>query len=199
MKENSILPRSGSTELFLIRHAPAATGGKLCGRSDVPIFPLDPRQIEALRNLVDPVTRRIASPALRCRQTAELLWPGCEIATDPRLWEQDFGAWEGMNSADIPDLGPLSHAELARHRPPGGESFADLCARAEPALRALATSKEHIGLLVHAGTIRAALALALRDFAAALAFDIVPLSVTHLTLWPDEMVTIRVVGAGGIR
>lgn len=124
-----------------------------------------------------------------------MLWPGAELTLDPRLWEQDFGAWEGLPSADLPDLGPLSRRELARHRPPGGESFADVCARVEPAMRALAGQGGRVGILAHAGTVRAALALALGDIGAALAFEIAPLSVTHLTLWPEGTITIRSVGA----
>lgn len=168
-----------ATELILIRHAPALAGGRLCGRTDVGADVSDAASIADLAGAVTAVDRVITSPALRCRQTAGALWPGREFATDPALWEQDFGDWDGMALARLPDLGPLTRAALARHRPPKGESFADLCARVRPALAALPSGPTAI--VAHAGTIRAALSLALTDPADALGFEIAPLSMTRLT------------------
>jgi alpha-ribazole phosphatase len=175
----------GRHELLLIRHAPALHGGALAGRRDVPADLGDGAGLAALRRALGPVDRVIASPALRCRQTATALWSGQEAALDARLWEQDFGAWEGMRFADLPDLGPLSGADLAAHRPPGGESFADLCARVEPALRAIAALPGRSAILAHAGTVRAGLAMALGMVGPALGFAIDPLSVTRLTVAGD--------------
>lgn len=166
-----------ATELILIRHAPALTGGRLCGRTDVGAKV--PEDIAPVARAIGMVDRVISSPALRCRQTAGALWPGRGFATDPALWEQDFGDWDGMALARLPDLGPMTRADLARHRPPNGESFLDLCARARPALAALPPGRTAI--VAHAGTIRAALALALTDPADALGFEIAPLSLTRLT------------------
>ena len=36
-----------------------------------------------------------ASPMRRCQQTAELIWPGVTVQTDPLLRECDFGRLEG--------------------------------------------------------------------------------------------------------
>ncbi len=47
-----------------------------------------------------------------------------------------------------PDLGPLSPDDLVRHRPPEGESFADLCARTLPALTRLADGGRHFGIAI---------------------------------------------------
>ena len=69
--------------------------------------------------------------------------------------------------------------ELAAHVPPGGESFAGLCARIAPVLQDLAAG-DTIAIVAHAGIVRAALALALGSAPAALAFDVTPLSVTRL-------------------
>lgn len=168
-----------ATEIVLIRHAPALAGGRLCGRTDVGADVSDAGALAAVARLVGTVDRLLVSPALRCRQTAGVLWPGREVATDPALWEQDFGDWDGMALARLPDLGPLSRAALARHRPPNGESFADVSARVTPTLLALPVGRTAI--VAHAGTIRAALSLALNDPADALGFEIAPLSVTELT------------------
>ena len=102
---------------------------------------------------------------------------------DARLWEQDFGAWEGMAFDALPDLGDLSRDALAGHRPPQGESFADLCARVTPALQDIAQTGDSV-IVAHAGVIRAALALALDTIPGALAFEIAPLSLTELRFLP---------------
>jgi alpha-ribazole phosphatase len=172
-----------ASELLLIRHAPALHGGRMCGRRDVPAELGDPTLWQPLQALVAGVTNRVSSPALRCRQTAQALWPGAGIDSDPGLWEQDFGAHEGLSFAEIPDLGPLTQAELANYRPPDGESFADMVARVRPALEVLAETARAEGpvaVVAHAGTARAALALALGAVPPALGFEIAPWSVTRL-------------------
>lgn len=165
-------------ELILIRHAPALSEGRLCGRTDVAADLSDGALVAAVRAALPTPGRLVVSPALRCRQTAAALWPG-EGASDPRLWEQDFGVWDGRPYADLPDLGPLTAADLAAHRPPGGESFADLCARVQPALVDHA-AQGPATIVAHAGVIRAALALTLGAVPGALSFDIAPLSVTRI-------------------
>ncbi len=171
-----------ATEILLIRHAPARTGGRLAGRSDVPADLPGAAALAALRAGVGGLDRLVVSPALRCRQTAEAVFPGLPATADARLWEQDFGAWEGADPASLPDLGPLSGAALADHRPPGGESFADVCARVAPALAALPGGRTAI--VAHAGVARAALALALGSPGLGLAFEVAPLSLTVLRRHP---------------
>lgn len=172
-----------ATELILIRHAPALTGGRLCGRTDVEADISNLSRIAAVRALTGQPARLIVSPALRCRQTAQALWPDEDCALNASLWEQDFGAWEGCPYADLPDLGPLPASDLAHHRPPDGESFADLAARVWPALSLIADAGSTI-IVAHAGTIRAALSLAIGNIPAGLAFDVAPLSVTRIARLP---------------
>jgi alpha-ribazole phosphatase len=173
-----------ATELILIRHAPALAGGRLCGRlcgrTDVPADLGEAARLARLSGVLGVPDHLRVSPALRCRQTLDALWPGRSAQEDAALWEQDFGEWEGRALTDLPDLGPMSGAALAAHRPPGGESFADLCARAGPAIDLAAACAGRVAVVAHAGVVRAALALALGDPAAALAFEVAPLSVTRL-------------------
>ena len=172
-----------SSELILIRHAPAITDGRLAGRRDVPADLGDSGAMDRLRELLGVVDKGVASPALRCRQTAGVLFPGRAFSQDARLWEQDFGEHEGLRFEDLPDLGALSRDDLAELAPPGGESFAAMVARISPALQELAQEAGQggpIAVVAHAGTVRAGLALALGHVPAALAFEIAPLSVTRL-------------------
>lgn len=185
------------TELILLRHAPADHGGALAGRRDVGAILPDPGALIALRERLG-ARHVVASPALRCVQTARALWPDLAIATDARLWEQDFGDWEGVPFAELPDLGSLSGADLARHKPPGGESFADLCGRVTPALQELAGRGGRIAVMAHAGVVRAALAVALGHEAPALAFRVDPLSVTRLSVLGGDGWAIGCVNEGGV-
>lgn len=174
------------TEFVLIRHAPVAGVTGLAGRRDVAAVLPDAGALAAVRAAAGPVGRVLVSPARRCRDTAAALFPGMAAAEDARLWEQDFGAWEG---AVPPDLGPLPRAALAAHAPPGGESFADLCARLVPAL-AGAAQGGRVAVVAHAGTVRGALALALDSPAAALAFEVAPLSLTLVRAFPGPVWSI---------
>lgn len=169
--------------LLMIRHARADEQGRLAGRRDVPAL-VDPGAAAALAALVGPVDHVAVSPAMRCRLTAAALWPGRETEQDERLWEQDFGAWEGAAYDHLPDLGPMTQAELAVTAPPGGESFAQVCARITPAIEALALRGGRIAVVAHAGTVRAALARALGSVPPALAFRVAPLSLTRIEAGP---------------
>ena len=172
------------TRLLLIRHAVSTATGQLAGRLDVPAnLPAAPALAQARAQLACllPGPRNLfSSPALRCRQTAEALLPGAAITEAPRLWEQHFGTWEGMENTSLPDLGPMNRTALAAHCPPDGESFLDVCRRVEPALEEVAAGGPAI-IVTHAGVIRTALGLALGDAASGLAFEIAPFSATMLT------------------
>ena len=171
----------------------------VAGRRDVAVAALDHARVAGARARVGDVGLVIASPALRCRETAAAIFPDDEPTTDTRLWEQNFGVWEGVAYSELPDLGPLSRRELAEHRPPGGESFLDVCQRVAPALQDLANVAEHrIAVVAHAGTIRAAIALSLgAAFETALAFEIEPLSVTLIRVLPGPAFSIGFVNCQG--
>ncbi|WP_417720717.1 histidine phosphatase family protein [Salipiger sp.] len=192
------MSKPGSAELVLIRHAPLLAPGRLCGRTDDPAR-IEAAEIAALRARLPEVAALVTSPALRCRQTAGALWPERAAIADPALWEQDFGAHDGLPFDRIPDLGPMSAVRLADWMPPGGESFADLCARVAPALDAHAAAALRDGgsraLVVHAGVIRAALARVLGSVAAGLAFEVDTLSVTRLRCGSEGPVSVISVNA----
>lgn len=164
--------------LILLRHAPGLSGGRIAGRSDIEADCSDQAALAALaarlQGPVDKGARILCSAARRCLQTAEALGLAPD-AVRPELWEQDLGAWEGTDPALLPDLGPLSPAALARHRPPGGESFHDMAARVIPVLTA---QRGDSIIIAHAGTVRAALSMVVGP--CALSFAVAPLSATIL-------------------
>ena len=189
------MSRNEATELILLRHAPLAESGRLFGRSDAAADLSDTAAVAALRATLPDPARLLSSPAKRCRDTAEAIFDRAG-ETDPDLWEQDFGDWEGRAYADVPDLGPLTDDALADHRPPGGESFRDLTMAAGPrhveALDVTYTVRPGpVVIVAHAGTIRAALSVALGGTPRALRFEVPTLSTTALTRLPDGGFAIR--------
>lgn len=171
---------TSNADILLIRHAPSVDGGAMAGRRDVAADCSNAAAIDALRAKVNIGADDTlhASPALRCMQTASALW-STSPRRDPRLREQDFGDWEGVSYANLPDIGPLPQAALAAFTPPNGESFDALVARAAPALLALPAGR-HI-IVAHAGIVRAALGLALGTAHLGLGFSVSHLSLTRLS------------------
>lgn len=150
---------------------------------------LNGRHDVALAAPPSPSTMEIAglwvSPAKRARATAAGLFPDQPQKVDARLWEQDFGQWDGLPFAELPDVGTLSKDALADLKAEGGENFHDMARRAEPALREAArlamAAPLPIAVVAHAGIVRVALAMAMGDAAAALAFQISYEGATRLT------------------
>lgn len=178
------MPDLRQAEIILIRHAPVAGQGRLAGRLDLPADLSDRAGIAALAARVPGGAALTSSPALRCLMTAGALVPTLSARQDHRLWEQDFGDWEGLGHDAVPDLGPLGPDALAAHRPPNGESFRDLCHRTGAALLDLAAEGGTHVVTAHAGSVRAALALAIGSVPGALSFQVVPLSLTRLHVGP---------------
>lgn len=171
-----------SNELILIRHGATDRPKHLCGRTDagLAIVPAMPEG-----SVFAGLDTLWVSPARRARQTAEGLWPGRALREDARLWEQDFGTWDGKPYADVPDMGPLDREELAGLAAPDGESFAEMVGRVVPALREMASTGGPVAVVAHAGGVRAALAMASDDVPGALAFEVDHLSVTRLRCLDD--------------
>ncbi|WP_325168756.1 histidine phosphatase family protein [Paracoccus caeni] len=168
------------TRILLLRHAPPLTGGRLAGRTEVDADLTDHASLAWMRDRIGGIEQVISSPARRCLQTATALGLSPDV-TREALWEQHYGAWEGLAYADLPDLGRLDSAALARHRPDGGESFEDLAARVHPEIERLQSDTL---IVCHAGVIRAALSLVVGH--AALSFSVAPLSLTILHRQGDD-------------
>ena len=108
--------------------------------------------------------------------------------------EQDFGAWTGRRHNDlVAELGDAYQdfwKSPASNRPPGGESFVDQISRAGAGLAALPAGD--VVLVVHSGTIRAVLAIALDlEPDAALRFVIDPLSLTRIDRLDERLARRR--------
>lgn len=151
--------------LILIRHAESVANAER-RFTHGPYEPLTPQgREEALRTArqllgrVDPVAL-YASPFVRALETARIL--GGVLGLEPQvaedLREQDFGELRGRSYADY--TGDPSATGVGRwtHRPPGGETLAEVAQRAGNALDAIAAA--HLGqeiVVVSHGAVMAAL------------------------------------------
>lgn len=176
------------TFFWLVRHAPVAGATGVIHAHDAPADLGDHGRFEALRRLLPANASRLCSPARRTVETARTLssGPWCEEA---RFREQDFGAWTGRRHADLASELGAAYDDFwrapATNRPPRGESFVDQIARVASGLTAVKGG--HACMVVHSGTIRAILSIAL-DLSpeAALRFVIDPLSLTRLDRLGDR-------------
>jgi broad specificity phosphatase PhoE len=119
---------------------------------DVPLSPLGERQAQALARWFSelPEDERpeviLSSPYVRARQTAEAICKAIETqgdrrppVIDERLREREFGILDRLTTAGIHDKFPEEAEHRARlgkfyHRPPGGESWADVILRLRSAI-----------------------------------------------------------------
>ena len=194
---------SGATRDFVrtrwwwVRHAPVrGDEGRIYGQSDIACDCSDTPIFEALATELPQEATWVTSHLGRTRQTAEALWRAGYVGSDaaepftivvPELAEQNLGVWQGLDRARFfSERQPLAASYWfapAEERPPKGESFADLCDRVAAAIERLtaAHAGRDIVAVAHGGTIRGALAHALRlTPQAALAFAIENCSLTRL-------------------
>ena len=172
---------SVEANIWLIRHAPVDGPRGVIHGPDAPADVSDAAAFAALRARLPKNAFAVCSPARRTWETAAAL--GLDPIEEPDFREQDFGAWTGRRHNDlVAELGDAYRdfwKSPASNRPPGGESFVDQISRASAGLAPLPAGD--VVLVVHSGTIRAALAVALGlDPDGALRFVIDPLSVTRI-------------------
>lgn len=172
-------------ELIIIRHGEsagnaAAAAANAAGAevitidrrdADVPLSPVGAEQAgalgAALRPLVssDSRTRIWSSPYRRARETAELALGqgyGGEVLVDERLRDRELGVLDLLTTLGVQNRFP-QEAERRRwlgkfyHRPPGGESWADVALRlrsfltdllADPADRTVLVAHDAVVLLI---------------------------------------------------
>lgn len=177
-----------------VRHAPVSATG-FCGWSDPEADLSDEQTLAMLRASLPEDAVLLSSDLRRATATADALTRRSWMRAAPtdQLREQNFGRWEGHPYDDDPDLDSFWR-DPSGFRPPGGESFADLCLRVGRFVvtESRASESREIVSVAHAGAIRAALALALTlPPAIALSFEIAPLSLTRID-WLAEAKTWRI-------
>ena len=146
--------------IILIRHPAPDIDRRLCyGRLDVGLSAEGHGAIPGIvAELAAHVPARIwTSPARRCRLLAAAIADAHDLAPpepDARLWEIDFGAWEGRAWDDLPrhEFDAWA-ADPVGTGPPGGEPGHELIARVRHFIGELAPGQAHI-VVAHGGPLR---------------------------------------------
>jgi probable phosphoglycerate mutase len=156
--------------ILLARHGRTADNaeGRILGRRDPPLDPAGRAAAEALAASVagEGLAALWTSPLRRAQQTAAVVGvaAGLEPVVLEDLVESRRGAWEGRPFTELDAEQPEAFAAFERGDAdfafPGGESLRAQSERTRRALDRIARGPQPALAVAHAGTIRAALALA---------------------------------------
>lgn len=147
-------------KIWLIRHGMTAGNlkGRYIGKTDEPLCEAGKK---ALGELDYPAPELVfVSPMIRCRETAEILFPGKKLRIIDQLAECDFGDFENKNYRELsgnPDY--QAWVDSGGTLPfPGGESREACRKRNQEGFRRMVTAcirekAESAAVVVHGGTI----------------------------------------------
>jgi len=137
--------------VFLARHGETdwSKSGRHTGRTDLALSAQG--ELNA-RRLAGPLSgigfaRVLTSPMRRARRTCELAGLGAGAEVEPDLAERDYGAYEGLTSAEI--LARRPGWRLFKEGCPGGESPARVEARADRLIARLRAMDGNVALFSH--------------------------------------------------
>jgi broad specificity phosphatase PhoE len=147
---------SGAGEAVLVRHAETewSLSGRHTGRTDIPLTEHGRDAATALRARLSAWRFELVlvSPLLRARETCELCGLSADAQLRPDLLEWDYGDYEGLTTAQIRARRP--DWWLWRDGCPGGESPADVGARADRVVAEIAASGAHVAVFSHGHMLR---------------------------------------------
>lgn len=156
-------------ELFLVRHGETAWNAerRFQGQSDVALSERGVAQAAALGSALSsiPFSHAYSSDLQRAEQTAQAILAGrnLTLATDARLREFNFGAWDGMTWPQIiarwPEFDRRLPTQARQYEPVDGERFEHVVARVRAFLEDLRRSVTtgHGLVVTHAGALHAAM------------------------------------------
>jgi broad specificity phosphatase PhoE len=159
--------------LVLVRHGESEgnAAGLLLGRAESPLTERGRNQAQAVAASLSDVHRLVSSPLSRALDTATALAGdrSVTVEVDERWVEVDYGEYDASPLGDVPHEVWQRWRHDVHHRPPGGESLAEVGARVRAACEELfaeegAGAREVTGDVVvvsHVSPIKAAVAWAL--------------------------------------
>jgi broad specificity phosphatase PhoE len=138
-------------QVYLIRHGETEWSllGRHTGRTDVPLTARGEGEARSLRPWLRdvPFACVLTSPRSRARRTCELAGLGDAAEIEPDLAEWDYGDDEGKRSAEILEERP--DWNIFRDGCPGGESPAQIAARADRLIARILTMDGNVALVAH--------------------------------------------------
>lgn len=181
--------------LHLLRHGEPEIAGRMLGRTDCPATAAGIAACVEQANDLD-VEAIVSSDLIRARTAAEAIGRtlGLSVTIDHRWRELDFGAWDGLSSAEI-DSDALGRfwSDPDAHAPPDGERWSALLARVAEAIGALPPRPTLV--VTHGGAMRAALAhLCGFEQRQLWAFELPYAALLSLRVWPGEPPSAQIAG-----
>ena len=167
MSKKTALDRTPLFTLLLIRHGQTDYNleRRFYGRIDTPVNATGVEQAAALS--VELKDRHIdaiySSPAKRAYMTAEPTAAGrnLTIQTDERLWEMNFGRWEGLTFEEAEAVNPEAWASWRRGEtmdaPHGGETYTSSTKRISGWLESIRgdyTNNETVAVFAHGAILQ---------------------------------------------
>lgn len=150
-------------KIHLIRHGltDGNLSGQYIGKTDLPLSAIGVKELNRLKDEMDypKVDKVYSSPMLRCRQTANILYPSKEAVLVENMREIDFGAFEGKTASELENY--KEYADWAAGKitaAPGGEDNTDFAKRLciglnEIVKDMMASGAEHSAVIMHGGAI----------------------------------------------
>jgi probable phosphoglycerate mutase len=143
-------------QIWLVRHGETAwsLAGQHTGRTDIPLTARGEQDAAALQPRLagHSFVKVLSSPLIRARRTCELAGFGDVAVNDPNLLEWDYGEYEGRRTAEIrserPDWKPFEDGS------PGGETLAQVAARADRVVEQLRALNADALLFAHRDILR---------------------------------------------
>lgn len=154
--------------IHLIRHGQTEGNlkGQYIGRTDLPLSTNGIIELESLKaiDIYPDVDVVYSSPLLRCRETAEIIFPNREIVTIDNLTEYDFGDFEGKTANELEERKEYFEWTSGKiTAPPNGEDAnnfsARICLGLNEVVRHLSDCNgTEAAVVVHGGVIMSLLA-----------------------------------------
>jgi broad specificity phosphatase PhoE len=141
-------------EVWLIRHGETewTLSGAHTSRTDLPLTPVGEQKAAALKETLrgKKFALVLSSPMQRARNTAKLA--GFDPEIDRNLCEWDYGEYEGLTTPDIQRNAP--GWSIWTSTPPGGESAAEVQARAQSVIERAQAAEGDVVLFGHGHMFR---------------------------------------------
>ena len=155
--------------IHLIRHGltEANRKGMYIGATDLPLLPESEKELLRMKNEggYPSVQAVYTSPLLRCKQTAEILYPNFEAQDIPEMTEFNFGDFEGKTGDELDSNPDYIAFTSGRAAPPNGETNEDFVKRICLGLNNIVRSMMDKGIyssavIMHGGALMMLLAAA---------------------------------------
>jgi broad specificity phosphatase PhoE len=145
-----------SDEIVIVRHGATewSESGQHTSTTDLPLLPAGRARAAALAPWLAKRSFALVlcSPLLRARQTCELAGLGDQAVECPELTEWNYGEYEGLTSPQIWEKDP--DWMLWRDGCPGGDSPADVAARADSVIARLQAADGDAAAFAHGHILR---------------------------------------------